>query len=653
MTLYRQIVIIIAIVLSLIFSGVFWINIKTTRNYLQEQLDSHAQDTATSLGLSLSPHMKSNDMAIIESMIDAIFDRGYYKSIRLVDMNNEVLVSRSLPIEQSSVPSWFTDNIKLETPLRKALVTSGWRQGGVLYVQSHPGFAYRELWYLVMEMLIWVFILFVTLSTLGLLAIRIILKPLENVERQAMEITEKKFNTVSVIPKTRELRNVVTAMNYMTLKLKSIFQEQLDNAIHWKSEASEDIVTGLYNRRFFDSALKSWLQDTEDNHLGIIYHVHLNGISQINDVYGMEKGDEFLRDVADILRETLLGKGDALLTRYTGSSYIFIASGEQVVDKESLAEDLLEEIKGIFRQRYPVSEQGCNINIYACRAGEKIEDIQFILNEALQKPGFTTGYSYSVIKDDGMDRKKITMNEWDEIFAATLASRKIHIMVQGVESTTDTNKEVHREVLMRISSDVYGLLTAGEFLSKAEYLNKQMDLDKLIIEKVLESNAITESNTPFAVNLSTQSFENTEFRQWLLKKLEEDKNSARKIAFEVSEVTILNSGGDTLNFISGLRQLGSQFGIDHFGANEATFSYMQSIRPDYIKLDGAYGVDVETNQEHQFFIRTLVSAAHSLDILVITEMVTNAEQKKILTDMGVDGLQGFYIEKPTAVPLTL
>ncbi len=646
MTLYRQIVIIIAIVLSLIFSGVFWINIKTTRNYLQEQLDSHAQDTATSLGLSLSPHMKSNDMAIIESMIDAIFDRGYYKSIRLVDMNNEVLVSRSLPIEQSNIPSWFTDNIRLETPLRKALVTSGWRQGGVLYVQSHPGFAYRELWYLVMEMLIWVFILFVTLSALGLLAIRIILKPLEDVERQAMEITEKKFNTVSVIPKTRELRNVVTAMNYMTQKLKSIFQEQLDNAIHWKSEASEDIVTGLYNRRFFDSALKSWLQSTEDNHLGIIYHVHLNGISQINDVYGMEKGDEFLRDVANILRETLLGKGDALLTRYTGSSYIFIASGEQVVDKESLAEDLLEEIKGMFRQRYPVSEQGCKINIYACRAGEEIEDIQFTLNEALQKSGFITGYDYSVIKGGSMDRKKITMNEWDEIFTNTLTNRKIHIMVQGVESTADINKEVHREVLMRISSDVYGLLTAGEFLSKAEYLNKQMDLDKLIIEKVLESNAVTESNIPLAVNLSIQSFENTEFRQWLLKKLEEDENSARKIAFEVSEVTILNSGGDTLNFISGLRQLGSQFGIDHFGTNEATFSYMQSIRPDYIKIDGAYGIDVETNQEHQFFIRTLVSAAHSLDILVITEMVTNAQQKNILTDIGVDGLQGFYIEKP-------
>ena len=63
MTLYRQIVLVVVALSVLMFAGTAIINVHDTRNYLEEQLESHAQDTATSLGLSLSPQMANNDDA--------------------------------------------------------------------------------------------------------------------------------------------------------------------------------------------------------------------------------------------------------------------------------------------------------------------------------------------------------------------------------------------------------------------------------------------------------------------------------------------------------------------------------------------------------------------------------------------------------------
>ena len=74
MTLNRQMLLIILTLFSCMLVGTFTISLNNTRQYLMRQLESHAQDAATSLGLSLSPHM--SDPATMNAMVDAIFDRG-------------------------------------------------------------------------------------------------------------------------------------------------------------------------------------------------------------------------------------------------------------------------------------------------------------------------------------------------------------------------------------------------------------------------------------------------------------------------------------------------------------------------------------------------------------------------------------------------
>ena len=78
MTLYKQLATSIFILFTAVFIGTVITSTSNLRSFLETQLETHAQDTATSLGLSLSPYIQQHDLPIINSMIDAIFDRGYF-----------------------------------------------------------------------------------------------------------------------------------------------------------------------------------------------------------------------------------------------------------------------------------------------------------------------------------------------------------------------------------------------------------------------------------------------------------------------------------------------------------------------------------------------------------------------------------------------
>ena len=145
MPLSRQLLLIVSAVLALGFVGALVINVHDTRVYLSQQLESHAQDTATSLGLTLSQHLAGGDVVHAESYVDAVFDRGYYRQIVVEGLDGQHLVDRVVPVRVDGVPDWFVRLLPLTTPRASAAVQAGWNQLGQVVVISHPGYAYQKL----------------------------------------------------------------------------------------------------------------------------------------------------------------------------------------------------------------------------------------------------------------------------------------------------------------------------------------------------------------------------------------------------------------------------------------------------------------------------------------------------------------------------
>ena len=231
MTLYRQLVLYTLVLFFVLFAGTWLVNLESTRSFLIHQLESHAQDTATSLGVSISQYSSDNDLPAIESMINAVFDRGYYRVVRYTDTRGNILIDRTLDVTIENVPQWFISLIPLKTPEASANVMAGWLQAGTIFVKSHPGYAYRALWENVVRMTGWFLACGIFVLLAGGFVLRRLLQPLVLVEKQADALCRKEYEIQEPLPRTRELRRVVEAMNRMTRKVKEMFEEQVEKII--------------------------------------------------------------------------------------------------------------------------------------------------------------------------------------------------------------------------------------------------------------------------------------------------------------------------------------------------------------------------------------------------------------------------------------
>ena len=101
------------------------------------------------------------------------------------------------------------------------------------------------------------------------------------------------------------------------------------------------------------------------------------------------------------------------------------------------------------------------------------------------------------------------------------------------------------------------------------------------------------------------------------------------------------------DFVAQVRALGHGFGLDHFGRGFSAFGYLQSLRPDYVKIDGAYTRQLAEDWDNEFFVSTLCSVAHSLDMLTIAEAVEDQAQWDALKKLNVDGIQGYVVSPPS------
>ena len=116
MKLTTKLSVTILILLFLVCMGMYLITVHNERNFFIKQLNSNAQDTATSLGLSISQALAEKDKALMLSMVQAVFDRGYFRSITIVDVHGKPIVSRHVQEDiNSAPPEWFKELMPLSS----------------------------------------------------------------------------------------------------------------------------------------------------------------------------------------------------------------------------------------------------------------------------------------------------------------------------------------------------------------------------------------------------------------------------------------------------------------------------------------------------------------------------------------------------------
>ncbi len=648
MTLYRQLFIFTFILFLLLCTGTWIAQLNSTRNFLTQQMASHSQDTATSLGLSLSPYMEQPDLPAVETIINAVFDSGYYRTIRLVDMKDRVLIDRTLDLHIEGIPQWFTSTIKFISPKSSAMVLGGWHQTGTIEVESHPGYAYKTLWETGANTSLWFFLMGALVITVGGMGLRLLLKPLVRIEHQANNICERQYDQQETLPRTRELRRVVEAMNRMSEKVKDMFNEQMATAERLRENAYSDPLTGLGNRRYLERQITTRLNRGDNRTKGAFLLLELKDLHNLNQQRGFQAGDIFIQKAGDALQQTTMHIANGTLARLNGGNFAIFLPDTPLEEAQAVAKTVTRNLVKLAAESLALSN---NVSHTGGVSFDQQTDFTQLLSGAdiVLRSAQQDGENRWRVEALTKSQRTVPQNqqEWKDILAKAITDKDIVLLYQKVVPFKKQTDTFHHEVFSRIRSESGTLLSAGMFVPLAIRFEMIAMLDKIVIEQAMNRPVETLGTEKVAVNVSTASLRDDNFRNWLLKSLQKLRPTAPRLIFEFAEYSAVQNLSVIQKFGNQVHQLGHGYALDHFGQGFSNFGYLKSLRPDYIKIDRAYTDELQTqDSDSYFFIASLINVAHSLDIQVIAEGVETEMQFNLLKQLNIDAVQGFFVERP-------
>ncbi|MEM7421120.1 MAG: LapD/MoxY N-terminal periplasmic domain-containing protein, partial [Pseudomonadota bacterium] len=482
------------VLLAVVFVSSFVINVKLTREYVNEQLATHAQDTATSLGLSITPYLaEENDIVVAQTMVNAIFDRGFYQYITVTDMDGNMLIERRNPTSVETVPAWFTKIIEVTPPVEQTELNNGWNLAGQLTVQSHPGLANETLWQSVKQSALMFSVAFVFAFIALIFIVRAITKPLGIVVAKINDIQNQKFSQINYAPFTKELTFITRAVNKLSLAVEGMFKELSDKAELFKAQAYEDSLTGVSNRSAFTRHMNALLSNSPVRSEGYIIIIRLARLQLINAKLGGQQGDDYVKSIANKLKQQLSTTSEKnYLFRLSGGDFALII--EDIAKRECV--EKVELLYTLLATENPLKNGDKTVWMGASKFTDSMT-----LTEVLENAD--SALMASTKRSEGWqfasELTHIHSNTaWRERLNDILLKQSADILIQPI---MDTNKgsPAYFEAFARFKDKETGtVIPMSQLIPASERLNLIPEVDKLVISLVMKK--LNEAKTDIAIN---------------------------------------------------------------------------------------------------------------------------------------------------------
>lgn len=336
MSLSKQLLILISALFLMIFSVNFVLSVENIRSYLEGESQIHAQDTATSLGLSLSPYMTDGKDPVLETMMNAIFGRGYYKEIKLTNVDGEPLVTLTNEKVFEAVPQWFIDYVPMQTAKAESEISSGWNISGVVVVKINSAYAYLKLYEQVKTSFYYSQVAFIASVILLLLVLQITLSSLKRIGEMAETISKGSFDIIEKLPWTSEVRRVAVSMNVMSKKIEKAIQNLNQKLENIGKKLQLDDLTGLSKKSIFETDMQEVLASHTE---AFVFMIKIDALVSLVKELGHDLIDQFIKDFAEILKGVTnkQTKGEVSAYRFVGSEFVLLARAVNAEQSESLA----------------------------------------------------------------------------------------------------------------------------------------------------------------------------------------------------------------------------------------------------------------------------------------------------------------------------
>lgn len=636
MSLFKQISLVMSLFLLFILIAVISFNFQSAKQYAQEEMSNNAQNTATFLSLSLAT--ANGDVSQMSSMINAIYDSGYFHKIILVDTNEKILFQRIKEDEVSTVPAWFLSLYDFQTPLAKATVSSGWNPIGVIKVIPREDNAHMKLYTNFLEILqSFTIISLISFSILYIL-LKLILSSLTRVKEQAEAVIDNNFIINSTIPSTSEFKEVTLAMNKMVGKVKSIFEKEAASVHDYHKLLYTDILTGIANRSLFELKLNDFISSEEADSRGIILTVYLEGLMEANKSIGHDSVNQLIQKLSSASQDVSSLYANSFLARIDGTKISIIFPHAQDEDIEEISNNLLTQSLVVLGSS-PLDEGVCAIKLVKLNytAKDTVTELLNHIENSLFNAKKNTISNLSPEKTDASRLEKETIEN----------RIKEHSIALALQDVYDTNSDIlHSEAYVRLFDENKEIHEAGDFMHLVNKMKLDTKLDQNVINYIIKDNSL--QNRDIAINISLRFIQDQKSIQWLKERFA-SLGKEKILSFEISNHLLLTSINEGLAFSTLLHKAGHNFGIDRFSIQEGTnLNYLQMLKPKYLKIDSHYLQDMLQGEQGQTN-NALQILIESLDIKIIATNIEDQMVKDFLEKVGIKYFQGSLLSEPKLV----
>lgn len=413
-------------------------------------------------------------------------------------------------------------------------------------------------------------------------------------------------------------------------------------------ERDYDTLTHLYNRRAFDQQLDQIFRSPETLNIAALVMWDLDNLKYINDTYGHDCGDLYIKTFAQAIDLQL--PGHSVSARRSGDEFYILLYGYP--DKSAIRAQIDKLVARIHNGSFPLPD-GSPFKLRASGG------VAFYPDDATAYPELIRYADFAMYTIKHSDKGRI--QEFDR-----LTYQQNSFLIGGQEALNRLiDNQLVRFALQPIldvrTCTVYGyellmrpltpdLSSPRDVLRLAHAQSKLPQIERITFFKGMETFAECDRAGLLADN--ARVFLNSIASQTLSPADEETLNAlyadfTPRLVLEITESEPDDQQALTNHKTALARKNGGLVALDDYGTGFNNERLLIELSPDIVKVDISIIQGIDHDPDRQNLLGHLIAYAHARGILVLAEGVETQSEMQYVVTHGVDLLQGYFIARPS------
>lgn len=410
--------------------------------------------------------------------------------------------------------------------------------------------------------------------------------------------------------------------------------------------ANYDALTGQYNRNRLRESIDHALQYSKRYEVeGALLAIGIDKMTLVNQAFGHEVADSVILAIGDRLDRCL--RASDVVGRISGDKFGAVLVNCPESELRIAADKILDVARNTIVEtpsgpiHVTVSIGAVNFPTNAKTAADALAKADIALREAKQ-----LGRDCFAIYDCTEEQQQ---NNRDSMIVAERVQRatrekRLRFAYQPVVGA-HSHEISHYECLLRMIEIDGTVTTAARFMPAVEDLGMIRPIDRMVLEAGIQE--LSDNPTAnLALNVSGLTTTDRAWMRGAVSMLRDNQDVAGRLMIEITETAGLEDVDACARFVATLRDLGCKVALDDFGAGYTSFRHLKQLAVNMVKIDGSFVHNIAENPDNLVFVRTLIDLARNFNLETVAEGVETDEDARILTEEGVDFLQGYAFGRP-------